>query len=33
VLAGVTAGDPVIVDAPEGLKDGDAVAAREVADE
>jgi RND family efflux transporter MFP subunit len=33
VLAGVTAGDPVIVDAPEGLKDGDAVAAREAADE
>jgi multidrug efflux pump subunit AcrA (membrane-fusion protein) len=33
VLAGVTAGDTVIVDAPEGLKDGDAVAAREAADE
>jgi RND family efflux transporter MFP subunit len=33
VLAGVTAGDLVIVDAPEGLKDGDAVAAREASDE
>ena len=33
VLAGVTAGDSVIVDAPEGLKDGDAVAAREAVDE
>jgi len=33
VLAGVSAGDTVIVDAPEGLKDGDAVAARESADE
>ncbi len=33
VLAGVTAGDSVIVDAPEGLKDGDAVAAREATGE
>jgi RND family efflux transporter MFP subunit len=33
VLAGVTAGDSVIVDAPEGIKDGDAVAAREATDE
>jgi RND family efflux transporter MFP subunit len=33
VLAGVAAGDSVIVDAPEGLKDGDAVAERETADE
>ncbi len=33
VLAGVTAGDPVIVDAPEGLRDGDAVAAQEASDE
>jgi RND family efflux transporter MFP subunit len=33
VLAGVSAGDTVIVDPPEGLKDGDTVAARESADE
>lgn len=33
VLAGVTAGDTVIVGAPEGLKDGEAVAARETSDE
>ncbi|HWN07228.1 MAG TPA: efflux RND transporter periplasmic adaptor subunit [Steroidobacteraceae bacterium] len=33
VLAGVSVGDTVIVDPPEGLKDGDAVAARESADE
>jgi RND family efflux transporter MFP subunit len=33
VLAGVSAGDSVIVDAPAGLKDGDAVAIRESADE
>ena len=33
VLAGVSAGDSVIVEAPAGLKDGDAVAARESADE
>jgi hypothetical protein len=33
VLAGVSAGDAVIVEAPAGLKDGDAVAARETADE
>jgi RND family efflux transporter MFP subunit len=33
VLAGVSAGDTVIVDPPEGLKDGDSVATREPADE
>lgn len=33
VLAGVSAGDSVIVDAPAGLKDGDPVAAREAGDE
>ena len=33
VLAGVSAGDSVIVDAPEGLKEGDAVVARESIDE
>jgi multidrug efflux pump subunit AcrA (membrane-fusion protein) len=33
VLAGVTAGDSVILDPPEGLRDGDAVAAREASDE
>jgi len=33
VQAGVTAGDAVIVDPPAGLKDGDAVKARESRDE
>ena len=33
VQAGVTAGDTLIVDAPTGLKDGDAVKARESGDE
>jgi RND family efflux transporter MFP subunit len=33
VLAGVSAGDPVIVDAPATLKDGDAAAPRETGDE
>jgi RND family efflux transporter MFP subunit len=33
VLAGVSAGDSVIVDAPEGLKEGDAVVERESIDE
>ena len=33
VQAGVTAGDTLIVDAPAGLKDGDAVKARESSDE
>ena len=33
VLAGVSAGDPVIVTAPENLRDGDAVVERETGDE
>jgi hypothetical protein len=33
VLAGLSAGDTVIVEAPESLKDGDAVEPRESADE